>query len=550
MTAQADGGSSNPTMVAVQKCSAKEVPNRACTGNSDTIVTLTLGDTVPADSNAQDLRAAAGHKISFSSAAGIKNPTTAGSPIFKAGISSSWDHWLVLTSSNETNAETVAATNAISTPRFLTVGDSSGKIGKIVTITGTGYTSGGTATVFLDGCGATTAAAEAKANTIRDAADPIITSDATISSGAFTATITVGVRFGTGVCIINAHDHLGNDGNHSASALNDATFTVTGVPPTPTREPTPAPTPTSLPTPTLPPTPTATPIPTPTPTLTPTPTPGPIFGHEFADREIARIQKFIPFRTLRGDLAPLCSDLNQLIATINVPLVARTVDEYLNIIAADYWSGVGLGYSVPTFQGLPAPGLIVGAAETILCLPPPHRLPRTVPTPTAVPTATPTPVPTVSPTAMPIPSPTPAASPVPTPTPGPAATGQIDSLDAQVTALKFFEGPLDLPPGMERAYSQNFNRSDTRYVYWELSLTHPPAGQPQPLVINAAYTRSDGTLYIQHTYSTTVPTNSISTTHGRGSGFSDPGQWSADSYRVDLSVEGVLVATDTFQVTG
>ena len=80
--------------------------------------------------------------------------------------------------------------------------------------------------------------------------------------------------------------------------------------------------------------------------MTPTPTPGPIFGHEFADREIARIQKFIPFRTLRGDLAPLCSDLNQLIATINVPLVARTVDEYLNIIAADYWSGVGVGYSV------------------------------------------------------------------------------------------------------------------------------------------------------------------------------------------------------------
>ena len=326
--------------------------------------------------------------------------------------------------------------------------------------------------------------------------------------------------------------------------------------PTPTPTPAPSPTDTPVPTDTPTPPPTDTPTPTPTVTPTPTPTPGPVFGQEFADRELAKIQEFIPFRTVRGDLAQLCSELNQLIATINVPDVARTVDEYLNIIAADYWSGVGVGYSVPTFQGLPAPGLIVGAAETILCLPPPTPAPTTVPTPTAVPTATPTPVPTatpaptVSPTAMPIPSPTPAASPVPTPTPGPAATGQIDSLDAQVTALKFFEGPLDLPPGMERAYSQNFNRSDTRYVYWELSLTHPPAGQPQPLVINAAYTRSDGTLYIQHTYSTTVPTNSISTTHGRGSGFSDPGQWSADSYRVDLSVEGVLVATDTFQVTG
>jgi len=40
------------------------------------------------------------------------------------------------------------------------------------------------------------------------------------------------------------------------------------------------------------------------------------------------------------------------------------------------------------------------------------------------------------------------------------------------------------------------------------------------------------------------------TIHIWGSGFVDPGQWSADSYRVDLSVDGVLVASETFQVTG
>ena len=116
--------------------------------------------------------------------------------------------------------------------------------------------------------------------------------------------------------------------------------------------------------------------------------------------------------------------------------------------------------------------------------------------------------------------------------------------------MRFFEGPPVLPPGSERVFAQNFNRSDTRYIYWELSLVHPPPGQQQPLDITAVYTRSGGTVFTEHPYSTVILANAVNTTHIKGSGFSDPGQWTADSYRVDLSVEGVLVASETFQVTG
>ena len=79
--------------------------------------------------------------------------------------------------------------------------------------------------------------------------------------------------------------------------------------PTPTPTPAPSPTDTPVPTDTPTPPPTDTPTPTPTVTPTPTPTPGPVFGQEFADRELAKIQEFIPFRTVRGDLAQLCSEL-------------------------------------------------------------------------------------------------------------------------------------------------------------------------------------------------------------------------------------------------
>lgn len=116
--------------------------------------------------------------------------------------------------------------------------------------------------------------------------------------------------------------------------------------------------------------------------------------------------------------------------------------------------------------------------------------------------------------------------------------------------MKLFEGPPILPPGAERFYSLEFNVSDTRYIYWELSLVHPPPGQEQALNITAVYTRTGGIVFTEHAYSNPILASAVNTAHVKGSGFSTPGQWPADFYRVDLSVEGVLVASETFQVTG
>ncbi len=116
--------------------------------------------------------------------------------------------------------------------------------------------------------------------------------------------------------------------------------------------------------------------------------------------------------------------------------------------------------------------------------------------------------------------------------------------------MRFFESAPILVPVAPKLYSQSFERSATRYIYWKMSLVHPPPGQQQPLEITAVYTQSGGTVFIsQAPYSSIILANAVTTTHIKGSGFSDPGLWPADSYRVDLSVEGVLVASETFQVT-
>ena len=105
-----------------------------------------------------------------------------------------------------------------------------------------------------------------------------------------------------------------------------------------------------------------------TPATAPTATPIPASVFELVDQELASIQQIIPALFAVGDLTIICTELNQLIEAINVPGVARTLDEYINDMAADYWIEAEQRYSVRLFQGLPPPGQLVGAALTPPCL--------------------------------------------------------------------------------------------------------------------------------------------------------------------------------------
>ena len=140
-------------------------------------------------------------------------------------------------------------------------------------------------------------------------------------------------------------------------------------------------------------------------------------------------------------------------------------------------------------------------------------------------------------------------TPTPAPTSGPA-TGFIESLQAQVLELRFFESASILVPGAARVYSQTFFQSATRYIYWELSLTHPGPEETLTFDIGAVFYRADGSIFSdQGENSFTVLANAVASAHVKGTGFAETGNWPLGSYRVDLSVEGVLVASDSFQVT-
>ena len=126
--------------------------------------------------------------------------------------------------------------------------------------------------------------------------------------------------------------------------------------------------------------------------------------------------------------------------------------------------------------------------------------------------------------------------------------GYIPAIEAQATNLRFFESPFNIVPDEKRVYAQGFDASTARYIAWELNLTHPAPGRRIEYVINGVYYNADGSVLGRHSHGDAyVQTDWTSSSQASSLGWSQPGNWQVGVYRVELSVEGVLVAVGEFE---
>ena len=183
------GGISNPVFD----------PEISTDPNGDTVISLTVGDTDPATTGTQHIPASlataldpssntnSGHVLQFSKLAGITNATT------PTTDSTSWVKM-------SDDAVTYGDAQTINVYRWLELSSTSGSKGKEITLTGKAFSSGTNATIFLD----------PNSNGEIDAAEVTLgSSDAAISGGAFTASITIDTNFAVGKNSINAIDGRG-----------------------------------------------------------------------------------------------------------------------------------------------------------------------------------------------------------------------------------------------------------------------------------------------------------------------------------------------------
>ena len=225
----------------------------------------------------------------------------------------------------------------------------------------------------------------------------------------------------------------------------------------------------------------------------------------------------------------------------------------------------------PTFTPFPTPLALptYTLLPTLTPFPTSKALPTYTPLPTATPRPTFTPQPTytlfptrtVMPPATPIlrriiatTTPITRSAPTPIPTATPAAFtpenyhGYIPLLDAYVSDIGFFESPLDLRPESERVYADKFDQASARYIAWELHFDFPNPAYRTEFEIDAIYYREDGSEFSRHSANMYVEPWWDTAFRSSGWGWTDPGIWERGIFRVDLSVEGTLVAIGEFQV--
>ena len=119
--------------------------------------------------------------------------------------------------------------------------------------------------------------------------------------------------------------------------------------------------------------------------------------------------------------------------------------------------------------------------------------------------------------------------------------------------MKFYESAstdYESVPRDDRVYRTVFPRSTTRYVNGELYITFPSPERQIDFQIDAVFYRSDGSVVARR-----AAGGFVNEHWQRGSdywvfsaGSGQPSQWKAGLYRVDLLVEGNLIASEEFEI--
>jgi hypothetical protein len=124
----------------------------------------------------------------------------------------------------------------------------------------------------------------------------------------------------------------------------------------------------------------------------------------------------------------------------------------------------------------------------------------------------------------------------------------IPAIHANATSIRFYEKGESKLELNKRNYGHVFTKSKTRYVSWELNLEHPQHVRRADFNIKAILYSADGSIVSEQTLPTYIDADWIGSYHSDSWGQNKYGNWQVGSYRVELYIDGKIVANDSFTV--
>jgi|WetSurMetagenome_2_1015567.scaffolds.fasta_scaffold209765_2 hypothetical protein len=116
-------------------------------------------------------------------------------------------------------------------------------------------------------------------------------------------------------------------------------------------------------------------------------------------------------------------------------------------------------------------------------------------------------------------------------------------------SLKFFEGG-DVPVDRDkRIYLKNFDKSNTRRIYYEIGINNLDYNKyDNPIELKAKYYRPDGTLFGEPVLNKTIPPDWETADLWHGWGWAEPGNWGPGNYKVEIYYKNILFAEGYFTI--
>jgi formylglycine-generating enzyme required for sulfatase activity len=127
-------------------------------------------------------------------------------------------------------------------------------------------------------------------------------------------------------------------------------------------------------------------------------------------------------------------------------------------------------------------------------------------------------------------------------------TNRIPSLNATVVGLRFFESGKETIALKFRSYQTRFRSSRTRYLNWELELSYPAVTALGRIPFVALWYKPDGSVLIRQSDVFHPQPGWTHSFHSLTWGSEEGGAFAVGQYRVDILVEGQIVARGTFEV--
>lgn len=126
----------------------------------------------------------------------------------------------------------------------------------------------------------------------------------------------------------------------------------------------------------------------------------------------------------------------------------------------------------------------------------------------------------------------------------------IRRINAKVERVDFYESPYGNFEKKDRVYKSSFPKAATRYVNWELNLKHPEPGRKIFYDIEAIWYGPDGKIIYKNTSEYFVESDWIFSWRNGGYGWREagPNTWKPGTFKVDLFVDGELVASGRFDI--